>query len=98
MSKKKFGKETVEYTARLARMSLSEGELRTLSGQLDDILGYIEKLNKVNTEKVAPTSHVLPIRNVFRKDKIKPSLDPAQALKNAPEKQGKFFVVPKIIE
>lgn len=94
----KFDKSAVEYTAKLARMKLSDAELATLSSQLADVLKYVEKLNKVETADIEPTSHVLPLKNAYRRDKIKPSLDAAGALKNAPDKEGDFFKVPRIIE
>ncbi|OIO78832.1 MAG: Asp-tRNA(Asn)/Glu-tRNA(Gln) amidotransferase GatCAB subunit C [Candidatus Omnitrophica bacterium CG12_big_fil_rev_8_21_14_0_65_43_15] len=94
----KFDKTIVEYTAKLARMKLSDKETRELALQLADILKYIEKLNQADTSGVEPTSHVLPIKNVFRQDKVKKSLNIADALKNAPEKEGDFFKVPRIIE
>ena len=79
-------------------MKLSDKETRELALQLADILKYIEKLNQADTSGVEPTSHVLPIKNVFRQDKVKKSLNIADALKNAPEKEGDFFKVPRIIE
>ena len=94
----KFDKSIVEYTAKLARMKLSDEETLTLSSQLDDVLKYIEKLNHADTAKVEPTSHVLPLKNIYRQDKIMPSLKPEDALKNAPQKEGGFFKVPRIIE
>jgi len=94
----KFDKSTVEYSVKLARMKLSDKEMVHLSSQLADVLKYIEKLNKVDTSKVEPTSHVLAIKNVFREDRVKKSLDASNALKNAPAKEGAFFKVPKIIE
>lgn len=94
----KFDKATVEYTAKLARMKLSDEEILILSLQLADILKYIEKLNQADTSKVEPTSHVLPLKNVYRQDNTKLSLKPEDALKNAPVKEGNFFKVPRIIE
>jgi len=94
----KFDQATVEYTAKLARMKLSDFELRALSLQLADILKYIEKLNQADTSNVEPTSHVLALKNIFREDKFKKSLSADDALKNAPAKEGDFFKVPRIIE
>ncbi len=94
----KFNKSTVEYTAKLARMNLTKDEIISLTSQLDGILKYVEKLNKVDVTDVQPTSHVLPLKNVYREDVIKPSLNAEDALSNAPLKEGNFFKVPKIIE
>lgn len=95
---KKFDKSTVEYAAKLARMKLSGETLAKLPAQLDDILKYVQKLNNVDTAGIEPTSHVLPLKNVYREDKIKKSLKTGEALKNAPDKEGDFFKVPRIIE
>ena len=88
----------VEYLAHLARIQLSTDETHRFAGQLDEILGHVEKLKRVSTEGVPPTSHVLPLTNVFREDRPRPSLSPEEALANAPDKEGPFFRVPKIIE
>jgi len=98
MSKQKFDKKTVEHTAKLARMSLSDKEISSLSKQLGGILSYVEKLNKVNTDKIQPTTHVLSLKNIYREDQVKKSLDQDEALKASFKKKGGFFVVPKIIE
>ncbi|MBU4310838.1 Asp-tRNA(Asn)/Glu-tRNA(Gln) amidotransferase subunit GatC, partial [bacterium] len=66
--------------------------------QLDQILKYVDKLNELDTEKVKPTSHVLPLKNVFREDKVGKSLKVEKALESAPEKARGFFKVPKVID
>jgi aspartyl-tRNA(Asn)/glutamyl-tRNA(Gln) amidotransferase subunit C len=91
-------KDTVKYVAHLARIELESKELEKLSHQLQDILGFIDKLEKVNIEGVVPTSHILPANNVLREDSPRQSLSNEKALQNAPRKQGKFFGVPKVIE
>lgn len=91
-------KETVKYAAHLARIELQPNELEKLSRQLHDILGFIDKLSRLNTEEVEPTSHILPISNVLREDKTQICLTAEKALENAPSKKGNFFSVPKIIE
>lgn len=88
----------VERLAHLARIQLSAEELARFAGQLDGILTYVEKLKQANTEGVPPTSHVLPLNNVFREDKPLPSLPVDRALANAPEKEGPYFKVPKVID
>jgi len=88
----------VEHIARLARLSISEEDKEALTEQLSAILGYMEKLNSLNTEGIEPTSHVLEISNVFRDDEPTPSLSPADALRNAPERSDNFYKVPRIIE
>ena len=93
-----INKQTVEYVAHLSRIELSENELVTLSGQLNDILEFIDKLKRVDISSVQPTSHILPINNVLRPDVLKPSLSIEETIKNAPLKKDNFFVVPKVIE
>lgn len=88
----------VEYLALLARLKLNPEELERFSKELGEILAYVEKLKTAKTEGIPPTSHVLNLSNVFREDKVKPSLTPEEALANAPSKEGPFFKVPKIIE
>lgn len=91
-------KKTVEYVANLARIELSDKELEKLSLQLDDILDFIDKLNGINVDKVVPTSHILQTANVLRQDSVKSSLPLEKVLGNTPEKEDKFFSVPKVIE
>lgn len=88
----------VEYVARLARLDLTAGEKELFAGQMDAILGYVEKLKGVNTEGVVPTSHAVPMENAFREDVVYPSLGLERALSNAPVRSGSFFAVPKVIE
>ena len=91
-------RKEVEYVAHLARLRLSEEEAEKFTSQLDQILSYFEKLQELDTSQVEPTSHPIPIVNAFREDEMKPSLDIEDVLANAPEKEGNFFKVPKIIE
>jgi len=91
-------KDTVKYVAHLARMELKPKELERLSAQLKEILGFIDKLKKIDIKNINPTSHALPINNVLRTDRSKPSLSCDKALENAPQREGNFFVVPKVIE
>lgn len=91
-----ISKEIVKHTAYLARLSLSEEELELYSHQLAKVLEYIEKLKELDVEDVPPTSHVLNLKNVFRKDEVKPSLPLEEVLKNAPEWKDNFFSVPKV--
>lgn len=93
-----ISKEEVEHVAKLARLLVSEEDKDLLSRQLSNILEYVGKLNKLNTEGVEPLSHVIDIKNVFREDKARESLSQDLALSNAPEKRDGFFRVPKIIE
>lgn len=88
----------VEYTAKLARIDLSAKEKKLFARQLDGILEYINKLNEVDTSGVEPTTHILPLKNVYREDKVQDSLPVDKALQNAPEREGDFFKVPQVID
>lgn len=94
----KIGVEDVEYAARLARLRLSDEEKEEFTGQLDDILTYMDQLNKVDTTEVEPTSHVISITNVLRNDEVRESLPREPSLRNAPEAARGFYKVPRIIE
>jgi aspartyl-tRNA(Asn)/glutamyl-tRNA(Gln) amidotransferase subunit C len=91
-------KSEVEHVARLARLELSEAEKDEFTGQLNEILNFVEKLNELDTSGIEPTAHAIPISNIFRPDKTEPSLDTELALANAPDRIGDFFKVPKILE
>ncbi len=89
----------VEKVANLARLDLNEGEAETFTDQIGAILSYVEKLNQLNTEGVEPTSHIIPMHNVFREDIIVEPLGQARALANAPDQaEGAYFRVPKVVE
>lgn len=94
----KITKKDVEHVAKLARLRLTEEEKEKFGKQLSDILEYVEKLNELDTARVEPISHVVPLKNVMREDDVKPSLPVEEALANAPAREGKYFKVPKIIE
>jgi aspartyl-tRNA(Asn)/glutamyl-tRNA(Gln) amidotransferase subunit C len=91
-------KKDVQYIAHLSRIHLTDEETEKLTTTLEDILGYIDKLNKLDVSSVKPTSHVLPLQNVFRKDLPRPSLNQADAIKNAPESYKGSFRVPQVVE
>ena len=87
----------VEHVAALARLSFSDEEKVKLTSELNDILTYMEQLNKLDTTNVEPLAHVIELSNVFRPDEVKPSVSREDALKNAPAATEKFFKVPKVI-
>ena len=93
----KISKKQVEHVAHLARLTLTEEELDRMTGQLDNILSYVEKLDELDTSGVVPTSHVFSISNAFRDDLVKESLTQDVALMNASQHNGEMFQVPKII-
>lgn len=87
----------IEHVAQLARLSFDPSEIENFNRQLNDILGYISKLEELDTSRVEPTTHALELTNAFRKDEVKPSLPVEKTLSNAPEQEKGRFVVPKII-
>ncbi|HET9960924.1 MAG TPA: Asp-tRNA(Asn)/Glu-tRNA(Gln) amidotransferase subunit GatC [Nitrospiraceae bacterium] len=90
-------KEEVEKVAKLARLELSPSEVPAMAAQLSQILVYVQTLRTYDTEGVEPTATVLGQVNVFRDDRVEPSLSTADALANAPQTEGQAFLVPKII-
>jgi len=88
----------IEKVARLARLELSEEETKTFSNQLEQILTYMEQLNRLDTTGVEPTSHAIPIHNVFREDEAKSSFPQEEVLSISPDQENGHFKVPRIIE
>ena len=88
----------IDYVAKLARIALSDEEKAKFSSQLDSILGYIEKLDELDTTGVEPTAHPHPIWNVWEEDKAVAGLSVQDALRNAPDQRQNMFVVPKVVE
>jgi len=91
-------KMDIEKVARLARLELSEEEKETFGNQMEQILTYMEQLNRLDTSGVEPTSHAIPIDNVFRDDEVKPSFPHEEVLAIAPDEEEGHFKVPRIIE
>ncbi|HNY25821.1 MAG TPA: Asp-tRNA(Asn)/Glu-tRNA(Gln) amidotransferase subunit GatC [Candidatus Sumerlaeota bacterium] len=98
MTQQWISEETVRHIALLSRLECSEADIHRFSGELNAILGYVEKLQELDTEQIEPTSHALRLHNVFREDVVRPSLTNAQALANAPEARDGHFKVPQIIQ
>jgi aspartyl-tRNA(Asn)/glutamyl-tRNA(Gln) amidotransferase subunit C len=89
--------EDVKKVAVLSRLALDDAHLRRLATQLESILGYVAKIAEVDTSGVEPMAHALPLHNVLREDVVTPSLTVEQVLMNAPETDGPFFKVPKVL-
>ncbi len=89
---------TVARIARLARIEIEPDELAPLAGELSHILGWIEQLNEVDTDNVAPMTSVTPMQLRFREDVVADGDRAEEILSNAPERQGHYFVVPKVVE
>ena len=93
-----FSKEDVKYVALLARIDVPEDKLEGFTKTLGDIVRYMEQLQKLDVDNVKPTSHAVPVGNVFRPDVVKASLTQAQALVIAVEAKDGSFKVPLVIE
>jgi aspartyl-tRNA(Asn)/glutamyl-tRNA(Gln) amidotransferase subunit C len=91
-------RKTVEKVAKLARLQLTPDELDRYGKQLAAILDYIAKLETLDVTGLEPLAHAVDTANVFREDVPRPSLPRDAALQNAPDKNGDFFIVPKIVE
>ena len=91
-------KKDVFYVAHLARLRLNDEEAEQLQGDLNDILGYMETLNELDTSNVEPLEHVTEQPAILRKDKAGEPLSHEDTLKNAPDADSDYFRVPKVIE
>ncbi|MDP4163261.1 MAG: Asp-tRNA(Asn)/Glu-tRNA(Gln) amidotransferase subunit GatC [Bacillota bacterium] len=89
--------EEVKHVANLARLAISDEEADKFRGQLDAIIGFAEQLNELDTEGIEPTSHVLDMKNVMRKDIPEKGMPREEMLKNAPDHQDGFIKVPPIL-
>ncbi len=90
-------REQVHKVALLARLELTPEEEEQFTTQLGSILGYIEQLNELNVSDVPPTTRAIDVSNVTREDNLQPYPDREAILNNAPEQEGEFFKVPKIL-
>jgi aspartyl-tRNA(Asn)/glutamyl-tRNA(Gln) amidotransferase subunit C len=87
----------VRHVAKLARLALDDGQLERLMPQLESILEYVAQIRRADVSGVEPMAHALPLANVLREDVVEPSLPIEKVLQNAPETDGRFFKVPKIL-
>jgi len=94
----KLSREEVQRVAVLARLRLTPKEQSSLTDELDRILGYIDKLNQLDTADVDLFSHAANITNTLREDRMTNRPNADALLANAPDRDGTFFKVPKIIE
>ncbi len=93
----KLSMEEVEHVAMLGRLALSEEEKERFRAQLSSILDYADRINRLDTAGVDPTYHVLPLQNVSRQDRIGATLNHGEVFQNAPDREGSFFKVPRIL-
>jgi aspartyl-tRNA(Asn)/glutamyl-tRNA(Gln) amidotransferase subunit C len=98
MSEPAITRDEVAHLASLARIDLTSAELDHLAPQLAVILESVAKVSALATDDVPPTSHALPLTNVFRGDEVRPSLDPERILSAAPQAELQRFAVPRILD
>ena len=94
---KRISSNEVKKVAQLARLELNESEIQKHAEQLENILGYIKQLEKINTDNIPCTTRAIEVVNVLRKDEKKEYQNPDDLLDLAPSRENKFFKVPKII-
>ena len=93
-----ISRDEAAHLARLARLELAPDELDHLAGQLDAIAGYVARVSEVAAGDIPPTSHSLPVTNVFRADERRPGLTAEAALAAAPDAENGRFRVPRILD
>ena len=91
-------KDTIKHISKLARISLDDKKIDSLSKDISSIMKFIEKLNKLNTDKINPLTSIINSSLKSRIDEVKEEKIRDQILKNSPENNDEFFVVPKVIE
>ncbi len=92
-----LSRQEVEKVSLLGRLLLSPNELDRMTSQLGQIVGYVEQLGELDTEQVEPMAHAVEMKNVFRADEIRPSLDRTAALANAPQRDEECYLVPAVL-
>lgn len=92
-----ISRDEVAHLARLARLAVTDAELDTFAGQLDVILTSVASVGEVAADDIPPTSHAVPLTNVFRRDLVSPGLTQQQALSGAPQAENGRFRVPRIL-
>ena len=94
----KVTEQDIKTVASLSRLKIREDETQEVTAQLDKFLTYVENLQSIDTTNIEPTTYALPMQNVFRADKVKPSLERELALSNAPLAEDGYFKVPRVLE
>ena len=90
--------KTIKHISKLSRISVDEKKAEKLAGDLNSIFNFIEKLNELNTDNVEPLTSVAKTTLKFRSDEVKNQNIREQIIKNSPEDNEDFFVVPKVVE
>jgi aspartyl-tRNA(Asn)/glutamyl-tRNA(Gln) amidotransferase subunit C len=97
MAEQKITLDQVRHVAKLSRLALPAEKLERFTSQLESILEYVAKIGEVDTSGIEPMAHALPVKNVLRPDVVEGALPLDKVLMNAPETDGPFFKVPKVI-
>ncbi len=95
---KKLDEAQVRKVAKLGRLKLSDADVARYASQLAGILGYVAQLKEVDVSGVEPMAHPLLLKNVLREDVVTPALPVEVALANAPQRDGPYFAVPKVLD
>ena len=93
----KITKETLQYVAKLAHLKFDEADIGRYTEKMAAVIGYFEKLNELDTKDVAPTSHAMNVTGGLQDDEVVRSQERDDILKNAPERDGDFYAVPKVV-
>ena len=88
----------IDYIGELARLKLQENERESAKNEMNKIIDYMDTLNQIDTNGIEAMSHAFPVKNVFRKDEVKPSINREDLLLNAPDKSEEAFKVPKTFD
>lgn len=93
-----LNKEMVAKLAKLAQLEFNPAETESIRIDLQQMIGFVEKLNEIDTEGILPLTHISKTENSLREDVVQGSVDTETALSNAPERLEQFFTVPKVIK
>jgi len=93
-----LNKNDIEDIAHLSRLELTDSESEKITEQINKLLNNFANLQKIDTKGVVPTSHAVPMQNIFREDVVKPSLTPEEVVSNGAEVMDNCFVVPRIVD
>ena len=96
-SERRITEDDVRHVARLARLDVTDDEVTLFAEQLEAVLEHAQDVEALDTADVPPTAHPLPVKNVFRDDVVRPSLDRAEVLAMAPAAEDDRFKVPRIL-
>lgn len=94
----KITTELVDYVSELSRLRLPEGEKAAMAGELENIIAYMDVLNRLDTAAIEPMSHTFPVKNVLREDEVEVFAGRDALLAGAPAHDGDSFLVPKTVD